>query len=274
MDTSEDLQCRVCGGHSSVLWQGCLLDLKVTYMKCEHCGYVQTERPYWLDRAYARSINESDTGIMSRNLSNARIVLSTLFAVGGLHQRVVDLAGGYGILTRLLRDSGVDAFWADAYCQNLVARGFEHHGESAALVTAFEVFEHFVDPLTELHRMLAIAPNVLLSTEIIPDLVPAPGQWWYYGEDHGQHIGFYQVKTLRFLAERCGKRLLSDGHSYHLMTDLPLRGGVWNIYLKLKGFVSLCATRQLRSKTASDYLQVADNLRKAQMAESSSKPTN
>jgi hypothetical protein len=52
----------------------------------------------------------------------------------------VDCAGGYGILTRLLRDIGVDALWSDPFCQNLMALGFEHSNEPAELVTAFEEF--------------------------------------------------------------------------------------------------------------------------------------
>jgi hypothetical protein len=145
--------CRACGGPTSPLWKGDLLDLNVDYMRCSSCGYVQTEYPYWLDRAYAESINDSDTGIMARNQSNVRIVLATLLAIGKLDDRVVDFAGGYGILTRLLRDIGVDALWSDSFSKNLLARGFEHKGESAGLITAFESFEHFVDPGMGSHRM-------------------------------------------------------------------------------------------------------------------------
>ena len=57
-----------------------------------------------------------------------------------------------GILVRLLRDYGVEALWCDQYCENLLARGFEYNGECADLVTAFEVLEHFVNPLEELDR--------------------------------------------------------------------------------------------------------------------------
>src|SRR5262245_52600473 len=74
--------CRVCGKNATALWSGKLLDLTVSYFECETCGYVQTEYPYWLDRAYSHAINDSDTGIMARNLANARIVLATLIALG------------------------------------------------------------------------------------------------------------------------------------------------------------------------------------------------
>ena len=104
--------------------------------------------------AYSEAINDSDPGIMARNLANRNIVLATLFTLGQLDERVIDCAGGYGILVRLLRDLGIDAFWSDLYCKNLVARGFEYAtGVGCGLVTAFESFEHYVNPSAELDRL-------------------------------------------------------------------------------------------------------------------------
>jgi Methyltransferase domain len=263
MGDSDDMRaadhpaCRVCGKSASGLWSGPLLDLTVRYMRCSHCEYVQTESPYWLDRAYSNSINDSDTGIMARNLGNCRIVLATLFATRSLRQGVVDFAGGYGILTRLLRDIGVAALWSDPYCANLVARGFEYTGGRAGTVTAFEAFEHFVDPAAELDKMLTAAPNVLFSTQIIPNPVPLPKDWWYYGQDHGQHIGFFTVNTLRLLAESRGRHLLSDGSFYHLITERRLSPSIWRSWLRIQALTPALARRMLKSKTWDDHLRVA-----------------
>jgi hypothetical protein len=75
-----------------------------------------------LEEAYASTINNSDTGIMSRNLSNISLVLATLILIKNRNSLVVDCAGGYGFLVRLLRDIGVNALWSDPYCENLVAK--------------------------------------------------------------------------------------------------------------------------------------------------------
>ncbi len=254
---ADSFVCRACG-KAAVEWcTGPLLDLSVRYLRCPYCEYLQTEYPYWLERAYANSINASDTGIMARNSMNVRVVLATLLAMGGLDMRVVDFAGGYGILTRLLRDVGVDASWSDHYSSNLLARGFEHTGEPAQLVTAFEVFEHFVEPAAELDEMLAIAPNVLLSTQIVPEPPPPPGQWWYYGAEHGQHIGFYTVRTLQELAARRGRYLISDGRSLHLMTERKMSATLWRCCLRLRKLAGFFAARMLESKTIEDHIRVA-----------------
>ena len=142
------LSCRCCAEKMTKhLFSSKLLEKTISYFECDKCEYVQTEDPIWLEEAYTTSINTSDTGIMSRNLSNSSLVLSTLSLMGERKSCVVDYAGGYGLLVRLLRDFGVDALWADAYSENLVAKGFEYQkGRQAALVTAFEAYEHFEQP--------------------------------------------------------------------------------------------------------------------------------
>ena len=66
--------CRCCAAHTSPVFGGLLLGHNIDYFDCSVCGYVQTETPFWLERAYADAINDSDTGIMARNQANARIV--------------------------------------------------------------------------------------------------------------------------------------------------------------------------------------------------------
>jgi hypothetical protein len=249
--------CRVCGAEANYLWNGRLLDLKeIRYFECPDCGYVQTENPYWLERAYSEAINDSDTGIMARNLANARIIMATLLSIGQLDGLVVDYAGGYGILVRLLRDYGLDAQWSDRYCKNLLARGFEYASGNGALVTAFEAFEHFLNPAEELDRMLKIASNVLCSTAIIADPPPKQKVWWYYGKEHGQHIGFFRLKTLQYLAAQRGKHLISDGQSYHMISENPVNPLVWRSLLKIKRYLPDVLRLTLTSKTDQDHLSI------------------
>lgn len=255
MSNTRDL-CRLCHAPTRHLWQGTLLDLPVQYFECDTCGYVQTEQPVWLDRAYSEAINDSDTGIMVRNLANARIVLATLLLLGKLKGRVVDCAGGYGILVRLLRDYGVNALWSDPYCENLVARGFAHNGESADLVTAFEAFEHFVDPPGELAKLLDTSSNILISTQLIPRPTPDQGDWWYYGQDHGQHIGFFRVETLGTLAEANGKHLTTDGGWYHLFSQDKINKVAWRTILRANRLAPILCKPRLRSLTWSDHLSI------------------
>ncbi|QWD98814.1 class I SAM-dependent methyltransferase [Polynucleobacter sp. MG-5-Ahmo-C2] len=252
--TCVNLSCRCCAEESNKLFTASLLNrYQVDYFECPTCGYVQTEDPYWLDDAYADAINDSDTGILARNQINARVVLGVMALLGNVNGTVVDCAGGYGILVRLLRDYGINAFWSDQFCQNLLAKGFEFSGGSANLVTVFEAFEHFVDPDIELDRFLDIAPNVLFSTEIIATPTPDQHEWWYYGVEHGQHIGFFRTKTLERLARVRGKRLITNGKNYHLITDQPVNQTLWYLLVKLNFLIPFFLKKKLKSKVWSDH---------------------
>lgn len=250
-------RCRVCSSPTTFIFSGDLLKKSdVKYYECPECGYVQTEEPYWLEEAYKSPINVLDTGIMTRNLDNVNRVIASLWALNMLDGRVVDFAGGYGILVRLLRDAGINAYWLDKYSGNLLARGFEDDGSSAQLITSFEAFEHFVDPISELKSMLERAPAVLISTTLIPTPTPHLRDWWYYGSNHGQHIGFFRETTLKRMAKMLGKQVVSDGHSYHLISDINISKWKWRKVLKRGELIRKLLSKQLRSKTDDDYQKI------------------
>lgn len=246
-------RCRVCGGLSRLAYRQRLLDHDVGYFDCTDCGYFQTEQPYWLAQAYASAINDVDTGILWRNQLNVRRVIMTLCALGKMNGRVVDHAGGYGILVRLLRDAGVDARWRDKYCENLLARGFEADGSKVGLLTAFEVFEHLEHPLAELEALLQQAPALLISTELVTQATPPRSDWWYLGPEHGQHIGFFRVSTLTYMAASLGCHFATDGRSLHLFSKSPIPR-TWRLLQRahrLSGFVA--RSGGLKSKVIDDF---------------------
>lgn len=253
-DTPSDT-CRVCGGASRFAFSQLVLGRPVRYHDCPTCGYIQTETPYWLEEAYSRAINPVDTGIMTRNQLNVGRVFMTLLALGKTRGKVIDHAGGYGILVRMLRDIGVEARWRDKYCENLLAGGFESTDPDCDLLTAFEVFEHLVDPLQELTEMLAQAPSVLLSTDLVTTAETPPPDWWYYGPEHGQHVGFYRPGTLQWMADRLGCQHASNGTTLHLFSRHPIPG-TWRPAVRWRRLAPIIARLTLHPKTNLDFEQL------------------
>lgn len=247
--------CRLCGARSGFAFTQTVLARNVHYFDCPDCGYFQTEQPSWLNEAYESAINDVDTGILLRNQLNVRRVVMTLLCFGKLSGSVIDHAGGYGILVRLLRDIGIDARWRDKYCRNLMARGFEAADAPADLLTAFEVFEHLERPVQELRQMLEQAPTVLLSTELVTSPGPPPTDWWYLGGEHGQHIGFFRTRTLAWMADWLGCNHVSDGRSIHLFSRMPIPTH-WNLLQKFNRVAPVVSRFALRSKTQSDFEQL------------------
>lgn len=196
----------------------------VRYFRCTGCGFVCTEEPSWLEEAYATAIAGDDTGLLSRCFKLASMtegIVRTL-PPGG---RYLDWGGGYGVLTRLLRDRGLDFRHYDSYAPNHFAKGFEGDlSETWDLITVYEVLEHLTDPINEVSRLASAAPILLFTTLLLPDPVPPPGTWWYYSLETGQHVSFYSQASLRALADRLGLRLASDGsglHAFYRPGQLP-----------------------------------------------------
>lgn len=196
----------------------------VQYYCCATCGLLRTEKPYWLDEAYQSPIAAADTGLIGRNLANQSLLEPFLHEVFNGNGRFLDVSGGYGLLTRLMRDIGFDCYTTDPYCENLFAKGFEPgEGFKADALFAFEVLEHTPDPLRFLTDTFGRygCRTLVFSTETYRGEVPAQ-DWWYYGFSAGQHITFYQPRTLERLAAKLGMTYLALGPSAHLFTGQPL----------------------------------------------------
>jgi len=219
------MDCKICSHKAAELFKADVLKkYSVQYYHCTHCNFIFTENPYWLNEAYANPINYSDTGLLHRNIFYARVLSVLLFVCYKRRGKFLDFAGGYGIFSRLMRDNGFDFYWNDPFTQNLFAYGFdlEHSGsQQFEMVTSFESFEHFVNPLEELEKILTYSNNVFFSTELFSGNPPGQKDWWYYSFDHGQHVSFYSQQSLETIANKYQLNFYSFG-DYHLLTKKKL----------------------------------------------------
>lgn len=255
-------QCPVCGSSRSHAFSATLLRKhQVSYYRCPRCGLLQTEEPYWLDEAYSDAIAISDTGLIRRNLSIAAKLAALLYFERDAEGAYLDVAGGYGMLTRLMRDFGFDFYWSDKYCQNLLARGFEADKANAPFkaLTAFEVLEHVHDPLAFIAEVMESygSRTLVFSTELYGDTPPAD-DWWYYAFDTGQHISFYQAQTMLCIAERLGLKFHS-AHGIHMLTDQPVNMRRFNLLTgRLAYPLALYVKYRMPSRTLPDHYALAN----------------
>jgi hypothetical protein len=230
---------------------------RAEYFRCEKCGFLFVGDPHWLPEAYRSPINEADTGILRRNIELSERAASVISAFFDKHSRFVDFAGGYGLFTRLMRDIGFDFYWHDPHTSNIFARGFEFPGGEAEAVTTFESFEHFVSPREEMEKISLISRNILCGTLLLPDPVPAPSDWWYYGLEHGQHISFYSRSAMTALAARFGLNFYTNGVDLHLFTDKKINPSIFTwISRRGGGALRRLLCRGLSSRTVRDMNSV------------------
>ncbi|OCR00085.1 glycosyl transferase group 1 [Nostoc sp. MBR 210] len=226
------MKCKVCESDAQLFAKSIVLgQYEVDYFQCSDCGFVQTEEPYWLDEAYSDAIARTDVGLVFRNNNLSRRTAHIIVNLFNHEAKFLDYGGGYGLFVRMMRDLGLDFYWDDKFCTNLFAKGFEFDLDKHTtyeLVTAFEVFEHFSNPIEEIENILKISKNILFSTEILPQNNPKPHEWWYYSPHDGQHISIYTVKSLSKIAEKYNLNLYSDGSSLHLLTEQTLPPELFN----------------------------------------------
>ena len=118
--------CRVCKTQLQAIFTSVLLEKYYTqYYQCNHCGYVQTGEPFWLEEAYNIPLNESDTGITMRNFWLRNVAATIIFLLFDHKGKFLDYGGGYGIFVRLMRDTGFNFYWQDKHTENLFAKVFE-----------------------------------------------------------------------------------------------------------------------------------------------------
>jgi len=216
------IDCRLCGAPTAFGFARPTDDGgEIRCFVCTACRSLQTEPPYWLDDVYAAAASPSrldlDTSAVARCLFN-RIVVALLWKLGGFangRDRLLDWGGGPGLFVRLLRDVGIDAYVYDKYARNHYATGFVRAEDTRySFVTAFEVFEHFPDPATDLEPIFALDPAFLLiSTSLFTGQGP---DWAYLGPPKSEHVFFYSEAALALIGRRFGYEVFRMPHAITL----------------------------------------------------------
>jgi hypothetical protein len=225
------MRCSICGSPSEHVFTAKILSKHdAEYFSCHNCGFLQTQEPFWLPEAYRHTLNSEDTMVMQRNQYYADVAASLIFSRFNYKGKFLDFGGGHGVFVRLMRDKGFDFYWSDPHADNIFAQGFEFGEQQRPieLLTCIECFEHFTDPIKELETMLAESSNIFFTTQILPSPVPRPDAWDYYAPTHGQHISFYSIKTLEYIAARYGLHLYTNSAYMHLFTKKKIgKIGFW-----------------------------------------------
>jgi hypothetical protein len=222
------MNCKICNRGSKEIFEATILNkYSVKYYQCNNCHFVQTEEPYWLSEAYDNAIASTDVGLVYRNISFSNIAEKLIKLVFDYKGIFLDYAGGYGLFVRLMRDKGFNFYRQDIYCQNIFAHNVDIEDLQTKpkfeLVTAFEVFEHLKDPMTDVESILKYSGSVLFSTQLLPgNALSSISDWWYFAPESGQHISFYSQKSLEIMAQRFGYHFFTNGTTLHLFTKKKL----------------------------------------------------
>lgn len=259
--------CKICASSTDACYDVVVLAKFPAKMShCSKCGFLNINEPVWLEEAYSSAISILDTGLVHRSLSLSKRLVPLLYHLFRGEAVFADIAGGTGLLTRLMRDYGFDFYWYDAYCENVHAKGFEYSPELGRChaVTAFEVIEHVEAPLKFIKETIdwTNAEVFIFTTQLYSGVPPRPEDWWYYSLETGQHLSFYKRETLQLMAEKLGfEYLYLDGlHFYSREQHLQSLKRFCNS--RLVQFLSKkAASRELNSRVVSDRDAMLNRIR-------------
>jgi hypothetical protein len=186
--------------------------------RCSACSFSFVDEPVWLAGSFSSNLNRMDVGSVDRSLLVADFVHGL---VGRISPRrswsMVDIGGGDGLLTRVLRDRGIDCRWVDPYCTPNYYVGprvcSEDHFDLAIMS---EVALHLTDPVGTFDSLLRQSDRVLFTAVVPPESIT--DDWWYLMPSTGQHVAFYPREAIAAMAERLGVHWCSDGKFFHLLS--------------------------------------------------------
>lgn len=201
----------------------------VYYARCDACGFCYApEFSKWSRDDFARHIYNDHYADIDPDYDGARPaahanLLRNIFGQQAGAIRHLDYGGGLGLLSRLLRETGWNSASYDPFVDT--SASIESLGRFD-FITAFEVFEHVVDPnalMRDLKALLAPGGIVMLSTGLSDGKI-VPGQrltWWYASPRNG-HISLFSGTSLAALARNFGLNVCSSSDSLHfLLSTVP-----------------------------------------------------
>lgn len=247
------MECKICKSKATLVKKFIVRKkYEAQYFSCDNCGFMFVNNPTWLKEAYQKPIDARDTGYVMRNVYLSKKSLILFYFLFNKSKTFLDYAGGYGMLTRLMRDYGLNFLNDDLYAANIFAQGFEYKNENIEALTCFECFEHLESPITEIEKMLKISKNIFFSTRLLPTKVPSD-DWEYYGLDHGQHIAFYSVKSLKIIADKYNLNYYTNNDNLHLLTEKKINSIFFKFIMALsKAQFDIIIRKMQKSKTTTD----------------------
>lgn len=202
------VKCPVCETTAEIFgaFEGGL-GFPLVYRKCVSCGHLFVRNCSWIDVAYAEGVDIFDQGAVSRCMFSLPLAYSLSKQVNGA---VLDYGSGSGLLARLLRDLGCDAYSFDRYTNGTLNPGFcisELDAESLKvhMIIAIEVLEHITDIDQFVGFLNKLKPEIVLtSTSIHTDQTI---DWNYIDKNHCQHISIFSRKSIKIFAQRIGMQV-------------------------------------------------------------------
>jgi hypothetical protein len=107
-------------------------------------------------------------------------------------------------------------------------------------------------------KNIHLLSKVVFSTILLPNKASLE-DWWYLVPETGQHISFYSLQTLEYLAKFFKKHLYTDKNGLHMFSDNKIKVNFTSKPVSYK-LISWWEKHQFRSLLDSDYENIKSKL--------------
>jgi hypothetical protein len=210
------------------------------YFQCSSCQFVYANNPEWIQGSFTKQLNQLDLGSVDRSLILADFMEVFCRSNNLRGAKSLDWGGGYGLLTRIMRDRGFNFFNYDPFVEDLFSGpSVGSPDEKYDCICISEVLLHLPDPRSTLKQLMGQCDYLLVTAVVPPSDISS--SWWYLMPDTGQHISLFPVKTLKSIADQIGVHLTTDGRFFHLF-HTPHMSFLRKTILRKRAFVFGLAT--------------------------------
>lgn len=220
--TSSSTRCPICGETATPLFRITVRQSIDTHVvQCNGCTFTFLPQSDWLHASFGDELQREDVGALDRNLLVADFLRPLIRSLSNQDITCVDWGGGYGLLSRLMRDRGINFHNYDEHTKQLFySPAIATSDEVFDLLTLIEVSLHFTDPVEDFRKLMSRSSLVFFTCVVPPD--PIPSDWWYLMPRTGQHVAMYPIESLRRIAEILDVGLVTDGRFFHLFHSRPV----------------------------------------------------
>ena len=185
---------------------------------CSECEFAFYPDQNWITQSFSDELNSLDIGSTDRTLIAADYLGVLLNSQKLRDGSFLDYGGGYGLLSRIMRDRGFSFKSYDPFTKQIFPTSSQTNNnlleQKHDAITLIEVALHFEDPLEEFRRLLQLT-DILVFTAVLTD-EKLNSDWWYLSPETGQHIALFSTRTLEILAEQLGVNVTTDGKFFHI----------------------------------------------------------
>jgi len=219
-------KCKICESDNNFLFKMKVLNKYVAdYSLCQNCNFIHANNPFWLDEAYSNVITDADTGIVARNIKFSKLVLTFIYFFKDYKKKFLDFAGGYGLFTNIMRNFGINYYHIDPLCNNIFSKDWEIKkiNKRYEAITAFEYFEHSINPIKDFKSLLRFTNTLIFSTETHKFSNNVDKKWFYFFPKYGQHISLFSIKSIQKFADTNKLNYYSNNKNFHILTKNKIK---------------------------------------------------